>query len=84
MNIYISNLSTAVREADLRDLFSRFGPLQSVKLALESSTGHSRGFGFVEMSRENGLKAIRSLHGKIIEGKAISVAESIKRNGIYG
>lgn len=80
MNLHISNLSFAVREVDLRDLFVRYGPVTAIHLVLDGSTGHSRGFGFVEMAREHAMNAIRGLHGKIVEGKAMIVAEARSRS----
>ncbi len=82
MNLHISNLSSAVRESDLRDMFARYGPIQSIHLVKDNSTGHSRGFAYVEMARDQALNAIRGLNGKITEGKAMMVAEA-KPRSIY-
>jgi len=74
MNIYVSNLSFDVSEADLENLFSQFGTVTSAKLINDKFTGKSRGFAFVEMSsEEEGKNAIRSLNDKEIGGRQISV-----------
>ena len=49
MNIYISNLSYGVNDADLKELFSEFGEISSAKVITDRETGRSRGFGFIEM-----------------------------------
>ena len=50
MNIYISNLSYAVNDGDLKDLFGEYGEISSAKVITDRETGRSRGFGFVEMA----------------------------------
>ncbi len=75
MNIFISNLSFHTNDEDLRQLFSPFGEVVSSKLVFDRETGKSRGFGFVEMPKnEEGQKAIDALEGKNIEGRYISVS----------
>ena len=74
MNMYVSNLSFHTKEDDLRKLFEQFGAVSSAKVISDRETGRSRGFGFVEMdSEEEANAAIRGLHNKEIEGRAMSV-----------
>lgn len=74
MNMYVSNLSFHTGEDDLRKLFEQFGAVSSAKVIADRETGRSRGFGFVEMgSDEEANTAIKSLHNKEIEGRAMSV-----------
>ena len=47
MNIYISNLSYGISDADLKDLFAEYGEISSAKVIMDLETGRSRGFGFV-------------------------------------
>ncbi len=75
MNIYVSNLSFHTSEADLKDLFSKFGSVSSVKIIIDRETNRSRGFAFVEMpSEEEGNAAMSGLNQKEIEGRALSVS----------
>lgn len=74
MNIYISNLSYGVNDADLKDLFSEFGEISSAKVITDRETGRSRGFGFIEMPNDTaGQKAIDELHQAEYDGKVINV-----------
>ncbi|MDR1414562.1 MAG: RNA-binding protein [Odoribacteraceae bacterium] len=74
MNIYISNLSYGIGDADLRELFAEYGEIISAKVILDRETGRSRGFGFVELSNEElGQKAIDELNGAEYDGKVINV-----------
>ena len=64
MNIYISNLSYAINDSDLKELFSEYGEISSAKVIIDRETGRSRGFGFVEMADDTqGQKAIDELNG---------------------
>ena len=74
MNIYISNLSYAVNDGDLKDLFGEYGEISSAKVITDRETGRSRGFGFVEMADDaQGQKAIDELNQAEYDGKVISV-----------
>ena len=65
MNIYVGNLSYGMSEGDLRQAFSAFGEVSSVKILMDRDTGRSRGFGFVEMPNSGEANtAIAQLNGK--------------------
>ena len=75
MNIYISNLSYGINDADLNQLFSEYGEISSAKVITDRETGRSRGFGFVEMPNdEEAQKAIDELNQAEYDGKVISVS----------
>lgn len=72
--MYVSNLSFHTTDEGLKDLFSEFGEVSSSKVITDRATGRSRGFGFVEMPEDEAAKkAMESLNGKEIEGRALSV-----------
>jgi len=74
MNIYVSNLSYAVNDADLNELFQEYGEVSSSKVITDRMTGKSRGFGFVEMPNDTeALKAIKELNEVEYDGKIITV-----------
>ena len=49
MNMYIGNLAYDVTENDLKNAFSEFGEVSSVKIITDKFSGRPKGFGFVEM-----------------------------------
>ncbi len=75
--VYVGNISFKATEEDLRDLFSKSGDVESVKIINDPQTGKPRGFGFVEMANEeDAQKAIDSLNGSTFMDRTLSVAEA--------
>src|ERR1700712_1660590 len=80
MNIYVSNLSFNTNDAELNELFSKFGTVSSAKVIMDRESGRSRGFGFVEMpSNDEGKDAMLGLNNKEVEGRAMSVSVAKER-----
>jgi len=80
MNIYVGNLSYDVSEENLRQAFESFGQVTSARIIKDKYSGQSRGFGFVEMLEQaQAQAAIKSLNGKELLGKQMSVNEARPR-----
>ncbi len=80
MNIYVGNLSYDVSEENLRQAFESFGQVTSARIIKDKYSGQSRGFGFVEMLEQTQAQAaIKSLNGKELLGKQMSVNEARPR-----
>lgn len=75
MNIYVSNLSFAVVDEDLKSYFAEYGDVSSAKVIMDKYTNRSKGFGFVEMSDDAAAqKAIAELDGATVDGRSIKVS----------
>jgi cold-inducible RNA-binding protein len=75
--IYVGNLSFQTTDADLNQMFSEVGQVQSVQIITDRDTGRSKGFGFVEMSDDAAAtKAIERFNGKEVNGRALTVNEA--------
>lgn len=73
-NLFVGNLHRNIRKDDLKDTFSKYGTVRSVKIITDKHSGNPRGFGFVEMADEPGAKnAIKNLNGYELNGKPINV-----------
>ncbi len=78
--LYVGNLSYDVTNADLEQMFAEFGAVQSAEVVQDRDTGRSKGFGFVEMSDDNGAQqAINGLNGKEHGGRPLTVNEARPR-----
>ena len=85
MNIYVGNLAPNVTEEMVRETFESFGQVTATRVIKDKYSGQSRGFGFVEMAEEaQAQAAIKSLNGKEILGKQISVKEAYASSGRGG
>lgn len=54
--LFISRLSYEVVENDLEKEFSRFGPIERIRVVREQETNKSRGYAFIVFERERDLK----------------------------
>lgn len=74
--IYVGNLPFSASEDAVRTLFSQHGTVESVALITDRDSGQPRGFGFVEMARADAARAIQSLNGTDMDGRALKVNEA--------
>jgi RNA recognition motif-containing protein len=80
MNIFVGSLPFSLGEADLKESFEAYGPVDSVKIITDKVTGRSKGFGFVEMPNdEEAQRAIDELNGATVGGRTIVVNQSEAR-----
>ena len=50
--LYVRNLSASITENDLAALFAKAGTVVFVDIIKDRATGHSKGFGFIQMSSQ--------------------------------
>jgi cold-inducible RNA-binding protein len=75
--LYVGNLPYDVGEADLQQLFSAAGTVDSVNLMRDMATGRARGFAFVEMgTEEEARKAIAQFSDHSLGGRNLTVNEA--------
>ena len=75
--LYVSGLPYSTTQAELTDLFSAHGTVQSANVISDKYTGQSRGFGFIEMSSgEEAQAAITALHSTELGGRTLTVNEA--------
>lgn len=80
MKLYVGNLPWSVRDSELEGLFSEFGDVKSANVIMDrENPNRSRGFGFVELDREEAEKAIEKMNGLDVEGRSLRVNEAQER-----
>ena len=77
--IYVGNLPFSADESQVRALFAQHGTVESVNVIMDRETGRPRGFAFVEMSNADASRAIQSLNGFSMGGRALRVNEAQDR-----
>ncbi len=74
MSIYVGNLSYAVTQEDISNVFAEYGSVKRVVLPTDRETGRLRGFAFVEMSSDDEeASAIEGLDGAEWMGRDLKV-----------
>ncbi len=63
MKIFVAGLPYDLDDAELMEIFEKFGTVASAKVAIDRETGKSKGFAFVDMPvTEEAKDAIESLN----------------------
>ena len=76
MKLYVGNLGSTITDVQLQSLFVEHGSVNSAKVIRDQNTGHTRGFGFVEMADAEAKRAMELLNGKEVEGQPLTVNEA--------
>lgn len=71
--LYVGNMSYSTTEAEIRDLFEPYGPINDVRIIGD------KGFGFVEIPEEQMQAAIDATNGKEFGGRPLTVNEARPR-----
>jgi RNA recognition motif-containing protein len=69
MTLFVAGLPYDVDDAELEEIFEKFGNVRSAKVTLDRETGKSRGFGFVEMENDEDANQAIELLNEISLGK---------------
>ena len=72
-SVYIANLPWQATDSDLKAMFAPHGKVHASAVIVDSRSGRSKGFGFVDMPKGDAEKAIKALDGTKLEGRAIAV-----------
>lgn len=82
MKIFVAGLPYDLDDAELEEIFEKFGKVVSAKVAMDRETGKSKGFGFVDMPNEVEAKdAIESLNDISLGKKPLIVKQAEDKPG---
>ena len=82
MNLFVVGLPYDLDDAELMEIFEKFGTVTSAKVAMDKETGKSRGFGFVDMPIDSEAKeAIENLTDISLGKKPLIVKQAEDRPG---
>ena len=80
VKLYVGNLSYSTSEDELRTLFAQAGTVVSVAVIKDRDTGSSKGFAFVEMTRNaDADAAIKALNETPLKGRNMKVNQAKPR-----
>ena len=82
MKIFVAGLPYDLDDAELTEIFEKFGTIASAKVAIDRETGKSKGFAFVDMpNAEEARDAIENLNDSSLGKKPLVVKEAEERSG---
>lgn len=82
MTLFVAGLPYDLDDAELTEIFEKFGAVKSVKVVMDRETGKSKGFGFVEMVEDaDGRDAIEHLNDISLGKKPLVVKQAEDRSG---
>lgn len=80
MKIFVAGLPYDLDDAELMEIFEKFGEVKSAKVAIDRETGKSRGFAFVDMpNQEEAMQAIENLNDISLGKKPMVVKAAEER-----
>lgn len=79
-NLFVTGLAKEVTEAQLSELFAKFGAVDKCQIMVDPHTRESRGFGFVNMFDVTGADAaIASLNNTSVSGRTLSIEKARRK-----
>jgi len=79
VSVFVGNLAFKASANDLRELFSEYGDIQSVRVMTDRATRRPKGFAFIEMDKKGAKAAIAELDGSEFFGRDIKVNYATRR-----
>jgi RNA recognition motif-containing protein len=81
MKLFVAGLPYDLDDAELEEIFEKFGTITSARVAIDRETGKSKGFGFVEMANDAEAKeAIENLKDISLGKKPLVVTQAEERS----
>ena len=85
MKIYVGNMPFSMDGDALKNMFSKFGEVDSVNVITDRETNRPRGFAFVEMEDDGAARqAISALSGQEVDGRSLKINEAKARENRGG
>lgn len=74
VRLFVGGIADETTEAQLREVFSEFGPVADIVIMVDRMTRAPRGFGFVTMeNRRDAQRVIENLDGSQLNGRRLAV-----------
>lgn len=85
MKLFVAGLPYDLDDAELMEIFEKFGTVITARVAMDKETGKSKGFGFVDMQNaEEAREAIENLKDISLGKKPLVVKEAEEKSGPPG
>ena len=78
-SIFLGNLSFSTKEEDVRQMFSKCGTIENIRIVRDGSTGIGKGFGYVNFDSEQSVAKALRLNGQEVSGRKVRVSKSLRK-----
>lgn len=78
--VFLGGLPSNLTETDLRNFFSRFGPVMEVVIMFDQEKKKSRGFGFLSFESDEAVERAVAEHFVNINGKQVEIKKAEPRD----
>jgi len=79
--LFVGGLSWETTEKELREYFSKYGPIESINVKTDPTTGRSRGFAFLVFNSAETIDKIIEVTEHTINGKKVDPKKAKARHG---
>ncbi|KAJ3113446.1 hypothetical protein HDU96_003386 [Phlyctochytrium bullatum] len=77
--IFVGGLTNETNDGHLLAHFRQFGPIKEAKVMMDSTTGRSRGFGFVTFEHPTSCEVALKTKGHVLNGKPVDPKPAVPR-----
>lgn len=78
--LFVRNILYTSTEQEFRELFEVYGPLEEVHIAIDTRTGKSKGFVYIQYSRnDDAVSAYHALDKQIFQGRLLHILPAEKK-----
>ena len=78
--LFVRNILYTSTEQEFRELFETYGPLEEVHVAIDTRTGKSKGFVYIQFFKnENAVAAYHALDKQIFQGRLLHILPAEKK-----
>ncbi|XP_062244661.1 RNA-binding protein 34 [Platichthys flesus] len=78
-SVFVGNLSFEINESAFRQHFEECGSVEAVRLVRDQTSGLGKGFGYVLFESPDSVQLALKLDGSKLEGRALRVKRSVKK-----
>ncbi|XP_073510771.1 U11/U12 small nuclear ribonucleoprotein 35 kDa protein [Phyllobates terribilis] len=81
LTLFVARLSQQTTEEKLKEVFSRYGDIQRIRLVRDFITGFSKGYAFIEYKQDHAIKkAYRDANRLVIDQREVYVDFELERS----
>lgn len=70
--VFVGNIPWTIGNRELKQFFTKFGPVAQVNVIFDKKTGVSKGYGFVQFVKKDSIESVKD-NKHILEGQVLNI-----------